>query len=86
MCSPLNNRSHSVVDGIANDEGLENLEKLKVYAIQFNSEEGLAKQIAGLANLSMVLGYRLEDENRVLTKEEAYEQFGHSASVLRALL
>jgi hypothetical protein len=34
----------------------------------------------------MKLGYQLEKENRMLTKEEAYIQVGHSASLLKAIL
>ncbi len=62
-----------------NDEVLDHLERIRVYPIKINSEEDLAKEISKVANLSMDLGYRLEDENRVLTKEEAYAQLGQSA-------
>jgi len=34
----------------------------------------------------MKLGYQLEAENRPLTKEEAYVQLCHSASLLKAIL
>jgi hypothetical protein len=34
----------------------------------------------------MALGYKLEDENRLLTKEEAYQQVSHSASLFKAIL
>jgi hypothetical protein len=34
----------------------------------------------------MALGYKLEDENRVPTKEEAYQQMSHSASLLKAII
>jgi hypothetical protein len=34
----------------------------------------------------MILGYKLEDEKRLLTKEEAYQQVSHSASLFRAIL
>ena len=44
------------------------------------------REIARIANLSMKLGYRLEEENRMLSKEEAYAQIGHSASLLKAIL
>jgi hypothetical protein len=33
----------------------------------------------------MVQGYRREDENRLLTKKEAYQQLGHSASLFKAV-
>jgi hypothetical protein len=50
------------------------------------SEEILAKEIARIANQAMALGYKLEDENRLLTKEEAYQQVSHSASLFKAIL
>lgn len=34
----------------------------------------------------MKLGYQLDAENRTLTKEEAYIQLGHSASLLMTTL
>ena len=34
----------------------------------------------------MALGYKLEDEGRLLSKEEAYQQISHSASLFRAVL
>jgi len=34
----------------------------------------------------MKLGYQLEAENRFLTKDEAYIQLGHRASLLKAIL
>ena len=34
----------------------------------------------------MKLGYQLETEHRPLTKEEAYIQLGHSASLFKAIL
>ena len=81
-----NRAHHSQTDGIINDEVLNNLEKIKIYPITINSEEDLAKQIARIANLSIQLGYRLERENRLLTKEEAYQQISHSASLFRGIL
>ena len=52
----------------------------------WETEEDLAKEIARIANLSIALEYKMEDENRVLTKEEAYEQIGHSASLFKGIL
>jgi hypothetical protein len=46
----------------------------------------LAKEIARIANISIKKGYRLEKENRLLTKDEAYEQISHSASLFKAVL
>jgi len=74
------------MDGIVNDEVLDNLDKIKAYAIEIKNEQDLAREIARIANLSMALGYKLEDEKRVLTKEEGYQQLGHSASLFKAIL
>jgi hypothetical protein len=81
-----NRKYHNMTDGIINDEVLDHIDKIKIYAIKIESEKDLAKEIAGIANLSIKKGYQLEDENRLLTKEEAYEQISHSASLFRAIL
>lgn len=81
-----NKHNHTATDGVINDEILNNQDKIKVYPININSEEDLAREIARIANISMVLGYKLEDEGRVLSKEEAYQQISHSASLFRAIL
>ncbi|HRV44173.1 MAG TPA: hypothetical protein P5208_02630 [Smithellaceae bacterium] len=49
-------------------------------------EEDLAREIARIANLSRYLGYRLRAEKRLMTREEACVQLGHSASLIRAVL
>jgi hypothetical protein len=49
-------------------------------------EEDLVKEIARIANLSRQLGLKLRAENRNMTKEEAYIQLGHSASLLKAVI
>jgi hypothetical protein len=74
------------MDGIADKGILGNLDRIKIYPITITSEKGFAKEIARIANLSMALGYKLEDKFRVLTKEEAYEQVSHSASLFKAIL
>ncbi|MFO7971638.1 MAG: hypothetical protein R6U40_07790 [Desulfobacterales bacterium] len=50
------------------------------------SEEDLTNEIARIANLSLKKGYQIEDEKRVLTRDEAYEQISHSASLFKAIL
>jgi hypothetical protein len=82
----FNKKHHVAVDGIVNDEILDNPDKIKIYPITITSEEELAREIARIANLSLKLGYRMEDENRLLTKEEAYTQISHSASLFKAIL
>lgn len=68
-----------------NDEILGNLNEVKVYPIAIKTEKDLAKEIARIANLSLLLGYKLEDEGRLITKEEAYQQFSHCASLMKAV-
>jgi hypothetical protein len=82
----FNQKHHEPMDGIINDEVLNNLQKIKPYRIVIDSEESLAKEIARIANLSMKLGYKIEAENRLLTKEEAYTQISHSVSLFKAIL
>ena len=94
LSQPLHNIEHDIfnkihhrdIDGIINEEILDHLDKIKIYPIRIDSEEAIAKEIARIANLSITRGYKLEDENRILTKEEAYEQIGHSVSLFKAIL
>ena len=81
-----NRRNHTTTDGIINDEVLDNIDKIKIYPIKIKSENDLAKEIARIANLSLKKGYQIQDEKRLLTKEEAYEQISHSASLFKAIL
>ncbi len=82
----FNQKHHAAMDGIVEDEVLEHLERIKIYPIQIRSEDDLVREIVRIANLSMKLGYQLESENRIMTREEAYTQLGHSASLLKANL
>lgn len=86
LYSEFNKKYHKTVDNIINDEVLENISKIKIYPIKVESEEDLAKEIARIANISIRKAYQLEKENRLLTKEEAYEQISHSASLFKAIL
>jgi hypothetical protein len=54
---------------------------LEIYLVSITSEEALAKEIARIANLSIALGYKLEDKNRILTREEAYRQLASISTV-----
>lgn len=74
------------MESIINDEVLDNIERIKIYHITIESEEDLIKEIARIANLSIKKGYQIEDENRLLTKEEIYDQLSHSASLFKAIL
>jgi hypothetical protein len=82
----FNRQNHGAMDGAVDDEVLDHLERIKIYSIKIDSEDDLTKEIARIANLSMKLGYQLETEHRPLTKEEAYSQLGHSASLFKAIL
>ncbi len=81
-----NRRSHTATDAVIEAEALENVSRIEVYPIDIRNEEDLAREIARIANLSLTLGYRLEEEERLLTREEAYRQVGHSASLLKGIL
>jgi hypothetical protein len=81
-----NKRNHGKTDSVINKGILDNLEAIKVYPIEIKTEEDQAKEIARIANLSMTLGYKLEDEGQLLSKEEAHQQINYSASLFRAVL
>ncbi|HUN56280.1 MAG TPA: hypothetical protein VMU29_14100 [Smithella sp.] len=87
----FNRMHHSINDGIVEGTILKEPEKITghMYPITLsekNFEADLAREIARIANLSRKLGYKMRAENRDMTKEEAYIQLGHSASLLRAVL
>jgi hypothetical protein len=87
----FNEEHHDANDGIVEDTILKEPEKITghMYPITLsknNFEADLAREIARIANLSRKLGYKLREEKRDMTKQEAYVQLGHSASLLRAVL
>jgi hypothetical protein len=86
LYNDFNRTNHSTIDGTVENEVLENYSKIAIYPISVDNEKNLAAQIARIANLSKNLGYRLEAERRLLTKEEAYRQLSHSASLIKAVL
>ena len=86
LYNEYNRKNHTATDGIIEDEALGNLSKIEIYSVVIRSEEDLAKEVARIANLSLKLGYQLEKEGRLLSKEEAYRQVSHSASLLRGIL
>lgn len=81
-----NQQHHVATDGTIEDEVLYNLPLIEIYPIEIRSEKELAGEIARIANLSLNLGYRLEREGRMLTRQEAYLQISHSTSLFRAIL
>lgn len=82
----FNKRNHSAVDGIVNRDILDHPGRIRLYPVTVNSEEDLARVIARVANLAIALGEKLKTEDRLPRTAEAYEQLGHSASILRAVL
>ena len=87
----FNKTNHDTFDGIVDREVLASIALIEknMYQIRLcpdRFEEDLAQEIARVANLSRNLGKRLREENRIITREEAYVQLGHSASLLRAIL
>ncbi len=87
----FNKTYHSANDGIVDERILNNLKDIErnMYEIKLSKENfwtELAYEIARIANLSRQLGLKIKAENRTMTKEEAYVQLGHSASLLKAVL
>ena len=87
----FNKSRHSFNDDIVEGEVLKNVRKIKAHMYQIklrpaHFEEDLAQEIARIANRARKLGYKLKEEQRDLTKEEAYTQLGQSASLLRSVL
>lgn len=81
-----NRRHHAATDDLINDEVLDHLAEIEIDIIPIRSEADLAREVARIANISMTLGYRLEREGRMLSRQEAYAQIAHSASLFRAIL
>lgn len=89
----FNKLHHMMNDGVVEREVLtrKGLDQIKrhMYRITLRRDSldyDLAVEIARIANISRKLAYRLEAENRNMTKEEAYAQLGHSASLLKGIL
>jgi hypothetical protein len=86
LYNSYNRKYHQTTDGIINDEVLDNVDKIKIYPIKVESEKDLANEIARIANLSLKKGYQIQDEKRLITKQEAYEQISHSVSLFKAIM
>lgn len=82
----FNKKYHSINDGIIEDEIAQNIDKIVVENIVINSIDDVAEHIVRIANEAKELGYRMERENRNMTKEEAYAQISKSASLFRGIL
>jgi hypothetical protein len=84
--SPFNKRYHLDMDGIIEDEILDNLSRIKIEKLYIKTETDLIKEICRIAEISMELGFKLEKEDRMMTRDEAYKQVGMSASLLKAVI
>jgi hypothetical protein len=87
----FNKEHHDANDGIVEENILEKKKAIEkqMYTITLRKkyfEDDLGRHIARIANLSRKLGYKLRAENRNMTRQEAYVQLGHSASLLKAIL
>jgi hypothetical protein len=87
----FNQRFHHIDDGIVDEEVMKHIDRIteNMHVIVLRPEkfeEDLAREISQLANTARYLGLRLKREKRPITKDEAYRQQGHSASLLRAIL
>lgn len=82
----FNKKNHSINDGIIEDEIANNIRKIIVKEITINSIDDIAEEIVKIANDAKDLGYRMQRENRNMTKEEAYAQISKSASLFRGIL
>ncbi len=82
----FNKARHLINDGIIEDEVANNIHKIIITEIEINSLDDIIDHIVKIANESKELGYKMERENRNMTKEEAYIQISKSASLLRAIL
>ena len=82
---------HLANDAAVEDSVLDQPDEIakRMYAITLRDdrfEEDLAAEISRIANLSRILGEEMRAEQRIMTREEAFVQIGHSASLLKAVL
>ena len=87
----FNKTHHSANDGLVDEDILDKIKEIEkhMYAIKLNGdnfEADLAKEIARIANISRQLALKMQVENRHMTKQEAFTQLGHSASLLKSIL
>jgi hypothetical protein len=99
LCQPLHNmpfdefnrENHARFDGVIDDEVFQHMDRIRSYMypikIRKNKfEADLGREIARIANISRHLGKRLRKEGRVITRDEAYQQLGHCASLIKAVV
>jgi hypothetical protein len=83
----FNKEHHYSNDELIENEVMANMKKLAsgMKNMTIKDEDGLINEIIRLAEESKKLGYRLKDENRDMTREEAYRQAAMSASLIKAI-
>ncbi|MBZ0155245.1 MAG: hypothetical protein K8I29_03410 [Alphaproteobacteria bacterium] len=86
-----NERRHKANEQAAEKDVLKNLVLIErsMYSILLRPEhlkDDLAREIARIANISRSLALAQQKEGRTLSPGEIFQQLGHSASLLRAVL
>lgn len=84
----FNEKHHGINDEIAEKGALNNIGFIQkhMYPIVIHNERDLAREIARIANIARRLALKMKKEDRDMTKDEAYTELAHSASLLRAVL
>jgi hypothetical protein len=87
----FNKEHHQANDGIVEDSVLDKIGEIEknMYEIKVRPDhldEDLAREIVRIAKISRDLAAKMKTDNRNMTKEEAFNQLGHSASLLKAVL
>jgi len=84
----FNEQHHNTNDGIVELSVLNSIGLIQrnIYLIVIHNEHDLAREIARIANIARSLALKMKREGRDMTKDEAYAELAHSASLLKAVL
>ena len=84
----FNKNRHSINDGIIESSVRNNIDYIQrnIEDITIRNESDFAREIAKVANTARNLGFRIREEKRDMTQNEAYLQVIRSASLLKAVL
>ena len=84
----FNKSRHSRNDGTIESEVMNNVGYIRqnIYEIKICSESDLAREVAVVANAARELGISMRNEERDMTRDEAYRQVIQSASLMKAVL
>ncbi|MCL5022768.1 MAG: hypothetical protein M1497_05315 [Nitrospirae bacterium] len=79
---------HDANDGIVELSALNSIGLIQrnMYPIVIHDENDLAREIARIANIARGLAVKMKREGRDMTRDEAFTELSHSASLLRAVL